>query len=265
MERAERSADAAPVLGIVGADDGTVARLEDVVRDHDASGAPFDAEAADRRGVAAGRAESVLEAGPAFAVAVGEGALLALVRAGVSIPVLPVDCGPGVESVDRAGDAVRIVLAEGADLRSHTTLSVDVDGRADERALFDATLVTEEPARISEYGVRSDDREIARFRADGVAVATAAGSAGYANAAGGPILSPAVDAVAVVPVAPFVTETDRWILPEDVALSVERDEGDVILVVDDRPVETISTDDTVSIAADGSIDVLVTSPGESDA
>ncbi|WP_018128673.1 hypothetical protein [Haladaptatus paucihalophilus] len=42
---------------------------------------------------------TVLDANPTVVVAVGEQAVTNLVRAGVSVPVLPVDAGPGLESV----------------------------------------------------------------------------------------------------------------------------------------------------------------------
>ncbi len=111
----------------------------------------------------------------------------------------------------------------------------------------------------TDLGVRRlEPREsVAQFRADGVVAATP-GSHGYAETIDGPLLSTAVEGVVVVPIAPFVTQTCRWVLPNDgVALSVERDQPPIVLCVDDRTVERISAGERVSITADGTLSTVV--------
>ncbi|WP_126663084.1 NAD(+)/NADH kinase [Haloterrigena salifodinae] len=152
-----------------------------------------------------------------------------------------------------------------ADGNGAETNADSVDAGADavrDRALFDVTLVTDEPARISEYGVASRGDSVARFRADGVVVATAAGSDGYAGAVDAPHLSTAVDAVAVAPVAPFVTDTRRWVLPDDrLELTVERDEGPIALVADGRRVTSVGVDARIAVSVADSLETLSV-PGE---
>jgi len=201
----------------------------------------------------------------AAVVAVGERPLLEYVRADPDpeTPVLPVDAGRGVCSVPE-GDlraavaaAVDALAADAAAVRSVPLLSVAV-GEDRYRALFDLLLVTSEPARISEYAVATGDRAVADVRADGVVVATPAGTHGYAAAVDGPLVAPESGAVAVVPVAPFVTDRDRWVVPADgLRLAVTRDEGAVDLYVDDREVATVGTDREVAVARDGRLRVLV--------
>lgn len=91
-------------------------------------------------------------------------------------------------------------------------------------AAFDTTLITSEPARISEYALSVDGRPHATFRADGVVVASPLGSYGYARAAGGPQLGFGTG-LAVVPIAPFATMTDTWVLQPPVSVVVERDDS----------------------------------------
>jgi NAD+ kinase len=213
--------------------------------------------------VARGSASEVLAADPEAVVAVGESALLGLVRAEAAaedVPVLPVAAGPGYEGVP-ADDAVSAVerLLDGAfETVPRTLLDVSVGGERVGPALADAMLVTSEPARISEYAVRSDGERVARFRADGVAVSTPTGSHGYGRSAGGPVLEPETGVVGVVPVAPFAVNVDHWVLSADgpVGLSVERDEGEVSLLLDDRRACTVPSDEAVSVAADGSLDLV---------
>ena len=100
-------------------------------------------------------------------------------------------------------------------------------------AAFDVTLVTSEPARISEYTVSVGGRPHATFRADGVVVATPLGSGGYARAAGGPQLDFGTG-LAVVPIAPFATIADAWVLRPPLSIRVERDDAVDVLADTDR-------------------------------
>ncbi|WP_114578027.1 NAD(+)/NADH kinase [Saliphagus sp. LR7] len=202
-----------------------------------------------------------LERAPDVVVCPDEPSLSAVARAGVDAPVLAVGID-GVPSVtpDRLPEAVRDALPGNPRTVRRPVLRVETEG-VSKRAFFDVGLLTAEPARISEYSVSSRGETVARFRADGVVVATPQGSHGYASAAGAPVLSASLAGVAVVPVAPFVTKTKQWILPDDtLALAVERDEGAVSLQADDRTVATVGVGSPVSIGTDGNL-AVVADPG----
>ncbi|MFC7177282.1 ATP-NAD kinase [Halosegnis marinus] len=207
----------------------------------------------------AGAVADVLAAGPEAVVAGGESALLAVAAAAPDVPVLPVDAGPGVRSVARsdAPGAIAALVAGEYDTAS-LPLLVARSPLGETRALCDLMLVTGEPARISEYTVRSGTETVASFRADGVVVATPAGSHGYARRADGPVLAPELGAVVVVPVAPFATSEDSWVLPtEGLRLDVERDETPVELLADDRTAGSVVPGESVRVATEGSLDVAV--------
>lgn len=209
---------------------------------------------------ATGSAEDVLAAGPDRIVVVGEPALLDLVRAEASVPVLPVAAGRGVRSVPRAAlsDAVGALTAGDWYPVDRPVLGVRVGGDPAGRALADVTLMTSEPAHISEYAIRSGDERVAQIRADGVVVATPVGSHGYAKDAGGSLVAPGTDVVQVAPVAPFVTDADRWVLPAtDLELSVERDESDVSLLVDDETTRRVPPGVEVTVNAIDAVTVAV--------
>jgi len=179
--------------------------------------------------------EEVLDADPDLVVAVGEPSLCALVRAGVDVPVVPVDVGEGVASVP--ADRVPTVLADegggGPTTRKLPVFEVAIDGEPAGRGVFEAMLVTTEPARISEYAVWAPGWTD-RYRADGVVVATPAGSHGYARTVGGPVLDADAGGLAVVPVAAFAIRSTVRVANSDatLAIRVERDEGDISLLVD---------------------------------
>lgn len=200
-------------------------------------------------------------------VAVGEPAVLDVVRAdaAVSVPILPVDAGRGVRSVpaaEAAAGARSLVAALAGDslrTRPRPVLSVSVDGTT-HRALFDAMVVTSDPARISEYAVETPDGRVADVRADGVVVATPAGTHGYAGAADGPLLAPGVGALSVVPVAPFVTDRNRWVIDDvSATLRVTRDDAAVTVLADDRDVAEIGGGRSVELARKECLPVAVVS------
>ncbi|WP_276300827.1 ATP-NAD kinase [Halorussus lipolyticus] len=198
-------------------------------------------------------ASDLLAENPETVVAVGESALLAVVREEVRAPVLPVAVGDGFGGVpeESAVRGVERLLAGEFDTTARTLLDVSVGDERVGPALADVTLVTTEPARISEYAVQSRGERVSRFRADGVVVSTPTGSHGYGRSAGGPLLEPATGVVAVVPVAPFAVDVDHWVLSTDdpVTLTVERDEGEVSLLLDDRAERTVRPHTPVEVTA----------------
>ncbi|WP_227355024.1 ATP-NAD kinase [Haladaptatus salinisoli] len=200
---------------------------------------------------------AVLDANPSVVVAPGEAAVTGLVRAGVSVPILPVGAGPGLESVPESDVELGIedLLAEEWTTRNRPLLSASVGGNRVADALFDATLVTSEPARISEYSVRADGEFVDQFRADATVVATPAGSRGYARNAGGPVVQLGTEVVSVVPVAPFAIHVDDWVLRDPVTLAVERDEDAVVLLADDREVCPVEPHEPVEMAFDGTVEL----------
>ncbi|PSP82236.1 ATP-NAD kinase [Halobacteriales archaeon QS_1_68_17] len=231
--------EAAPdVVGVVGTDTRRVAAAVEA-----AGGTPR-----------VGDPGNVIAADPGAVIAVGERAVLDLVERSVSFPVVAVGAGPGVASVpaDATEAAAReVVTGEWADDARHLVAAV-VGGRHRARALADLMLVSAEPARISEYAVRIGGEQIAKFRADGVVLATPTGSAGYARAAGGPLVAPHQPVVSVVPVSPYATDPDQWIAPvDDVAVTVERNETEVHLLADDRTVGQVPVGTPVEVVHAG--------------
>ena len=207
--------------------------------------------------LAVGGAGEVTAAAPDWIVAEGTNSLRELVRSGVDAPVLVVetDSRPGewpsqaIPTVPRAELGVAIEAADAGEIPevAQMPIVVAVDGTEAGRALFDVTLVTDEPARICEYSIRTAHEPVGSVRADGVVVATPAGSYGYASAAGGPILEAGTGVLAVVPIAAFVTDADHWVLDADgVKLGVEREET-IAVVADGDPVDAIGHGDGVEL------------------
>jgi NAD+ kinase len=233
-----------PVVGVVGTD------VASAIETAESAGAT--AVTDEVAGLAGGELDAL--------VAVGERAVLDAARAGVSAPVLPVEAGETARWVptDALSSAVPDVLAGEFDRHDQPVIDVTVAGRQRARGLTDVTLVTSEAAKISEYLVRFEGDRVAQFRADGVIVATPAGSRGYARAAGAPVVQPESGVGPVVPIAPFATDMDHWVAAlDDVTLAVARDETVVDLYVDDRNTGAVAPDETIAVSVVDDLSVAV--------
>lgn len=210
--------------------------------------------------VTTGTAGEVLAESPGAVAAVGERAVSALVDVGVDVPVLPVDLDGGLESVsiERAPAVVEEGLATGFATREWPVIEVAIEGEAVGRGVFDAALVTAEPARISEFAVDTPGGTD-QFRADGVAVATPAGSAGYTRAIGGPVLDPGAASLVVVPIAAFTVRPTVRVASAGATLSVsvERDESDISLLVDGGDRGRIPSRRPLSVGVADAVEVVL--------
>lgn len=175
---------------------------------------------------------------------VGEEALLSIVRSGIGIPVVPVGVDTGVPGVEERALGAGLESLASGEVESIAIPTIDVSlGESASRALMDVMAVTAEPARISEFRTTTGDGTVVdTVRADGIVVSGPGGTPGYGTAADGPILDPAVEGMAVVPVGQFRTTHPRWVLSPPVEIAVVRDTVPISLVVDDREVETMPPD-----------------------
>jgi len=80
-------------------------------------------------------------------------------------------------------------------------------------ALNDVVVARGAVARVIYADVCVNNEPLTTYKADGVIVATATGSTGYALAAGGPILHPQSEELLLVPIAPHLSSTYSLVLP----------------------------------------------------
>lgn len=105
-------------------------------------------------------------------------------------------------------------------------------------------------ARIVRVSTWVDGDFLTTYAADGVIVATATGSTGYALAAGGPILPPELRNILVAPIAPHLSLDRALVLSEGatVRLQVVADH-EIVLSVDGQFDVQIQNGDTVEVMA----------------
>jgi NAD+ kinase len=104
----------------------------------------------------------------------------------------------------------------------------------DVTALNDVVLEKLSRDRQASLGIYIAGRLLASYSADAVIVSTPTGSTAYSFAAGGPVLSPHMDAVVFTPVAPHMTFNRSVVAAPDepVAIRVLPHSGDVVLSID---------------------------------
>ncbi|ELZ12676.1 hypothetical protein C479_04747 [Halovivax asiaticus JCM 14624] len=152
----------------------------------------------------------------------------------------------GVAPTETA-DAVRTLFEAGGATRRLATLSIETEATTD-LAVRDLALVTAEPGAIATFTATSRGDPITEVRADGLVVATPAGSRGFACAAGGPTLEWELDAVTVVALSPFTTDTAPWVgSPDGLELSIASDGPDAHLQCDGAVHRTIPAGSTVDV------------------
>jgi NAD+ kinase len=180
----------------------------------------------------------------------GDGTLLAAARAlnRKPVPILAVNLGGlgflTVITREELYPTLEAVLAG----NFRTERRVQIEGelvRADEvissfLALNDVVLNKGAIARILDFDVLVNGRFISTFKSDGLIVSTPTGSTAYSLAAGGPIVTPAVEAFIVTPICAHTLTNRPLVLPDSVQIEV--------VVKSQREVAYLTVDGQVGIA-----------------
>ncbi|HEX55147.1 MAG: hypothetical protein DRO94_01640 [Candidatus Altiarchaeales archaeon] len=116
-------------------------------------------------------------------------------------------------------------------------------------ALNDALIIARKPSQLLEFEIHLDGIEIARFRADGVLVATPTGSTGHSIALGGPILHKESETFSIVPMNSFLLEQGPIVVPNNskITISQIRKNTDSILVLDGMLIMELGQNQRVEI------------------
>jgi NAD+ kinase len=124
------------------------------------------------------------------------------------------------------------------------------DGR-EFRAFNDIALVRVPGSGLAAIAIRLQGNEFIRYAADAVVVATSTGSTAYSFAAGGPIMSPRVEAILVVPASAHSSFDRALVLPadEDVTLELLPTTGRLAVEVDGEVVGYLDAGDRITVTA----------------
>lgn len=178
------------------------------------------------------------------------------------VPILGVNLGRlgflAEVELDDLGPAVRAVVDGAFTVEDRPTLEVLIeppDGTGSTRrwALNEAAIEKTARQRLLHVDVSVDGTLFAKVPADALIVATATGSTAYALSAGGPIVSPRIEATLVVPVAPH-TLFDRTVVaaPDEVVrVELIPDQAPALVSLDGREPIELAPGGTVTVRGGG--------------
>ena len=117
-------------------------------------------------------------------------------------------------------------------------------------ALNDVVVHKSDGGRLIEFETWVDGHFLCAYRADGIVVATPTGSTAYALSAGGPILHPAMDAMALVPICPHTLGDRPLVVAGNSRIEVRIGDthgGGAQVTWDGQHVESLQTGDRVEV------------------
>jgi NAD+ kinase len=168
------------------------------------------------------RADAVVSLG-------GDGTMLGALRlvARRPVPVLGVNIGSlgflvevQPEEVPRALDRLERLDFT---IERHSALWLGADDEA--VAFNDLALVRVPGDGVVEATLAVGGQRMGRYRCDGLVISTSIGSTAYAYSAGGPVVSPALDAVVVAPLAPLAGISRPMVTAADEPIRLTLQEG----------------------------------------
>jgi NAD+ kinase len=190
-----------------------------------------------------------------FIVSVGgDGTILRTIhRMNDPVPILGINMGTLGFLVDvepKEAEKTLSQLIPQFDVDERSRLKVLLNGKSLPPATNEVALITASPAKMIEFEIIVDGSLMEDFRADGVIIATSTGSTAYAMSAGGPIVDPRVDAIVMVPMAPFKLSSRPWVIPGDSTIEVKLKLPlkEALVVVDGQSTTTISINDSLVIS-----------------
>ena len=201
----------------------------------------------------------------------GDGSILKAARmlAGREVPVLGINMGKlgylAEFTAQEFCEHFDKVLDGRAPVARRMMLAVRIEraGRTPESlALNDVLLTGGDRHRMTAVALSVDGEPVTTYYGDGVLVATPTGSTAYCLAAGGPLLMPGLDAIALVPVCPhslthrpIVIRTDREVVLESCGL-----QGEAACVVDGQERVPLARGDRVRVRRAEPAFLLVQNP-----
>jgi len=187
----------------------------------------------------------------------GDGTLLSAARAvrGREIPLFPVNLGGlgflTAITVDEIYPELERAFRGEHRIGTRRMLRCEVwrggESRSTYDALNDVVINKAALARMIDVVARVDEHFVCRYKADGLIVSTPTGSTAYSLSAGGPIIYPTVEALALTPICPHMLTNRPVIVPQASVIDLDNSavHGDAWLTVDGQVGEPLNKGDRV--------------------
>jgi NAD+ kinase len=205
----------------------------------------------------------------------GDGTLIAAIHdlGSRQMPIVGVNRGKigylaefTVEQLERDGD---FLFEPTPPITRRVMLSVRIDYASGEKsetlAVNDFVILAGAPFRMIEIVIGADREKVARFRGDGLIIATASGSTAHNLSAGGPILDPSANSFVLTPICPY-SLTYRPVVVDSnrrISVHVEQTNEGTTAAIDGRLRHAFQVGDRVTITRYPADLQLVRSPNRS--
>lgn len=173
----------------------------------------------------------------------GDGTILKTARfySKYNVPILGINLGRlGFLSQAKSTqieDAINRILKGAFKIENRIMLSA-LNGKLN--ALNDIVIKGEAFSRTSRLYVHINNEIVCDYLADGIIISTPTGSTAYTLSAGGPILSPKLEATVIVPICPHTMNARPIVIPADETIKVTSSQNKPLLKISADGQETIS-------------------------
>jgi len=191
----------------------------------------------------------------------GDGTLISAARliGGRDIPILGVNLGSLGFLTEITVDELYPLLTDclegnfNVSNRMMLDCSVEREGVeiASHQVLNDVVINKGALARIVDLDTRVDNHHLTTFKADGLIISTPTGSTGYSLSAGGPIVHPSMNCLAITPICPHTLTNRPIVVADDSIISItvsSRDDEDVFLTLDGQVGVELKSGDLIHVS-----------------
>jgi NAD+ kinase len=189
----------------------------------------------------------------------GDGTILRVAReiAGSRTPILGINIGGlgFLTGVPSAGLGPALKRVWNGEFRFETRVLIQVEGRGCGRlvaqtALNDIVISRGTTSRLIELDVHVDGAPLTRYRCDGLIISSPTGSTAYSLAAGGAVVFPTAEVLALTPICPHTLSNRSLILPltARIEATVISPRPATILSADGQVVSELATGDCLQIS-----------------
>ena len=181
--------------------------------------------------------EGCLAGNDACCVIGGDGTLLGVVpeAAREQVPVIGINRGRLGFLTTFSGGEVREnfseILKGKFQISSRSLLEGEVETGETVLGLNDVLVKAPEHARIVHLEVYADDELVTDYICDGLIISTPTGSTAYNLSAGGPLLQPNADVIAMTPICPHTLSNRSMIFQDDITLRIRSCHEEVNLLI----------------------------------
>lgn len=167
----------------------------------------------------------------------GDGTLLGVAReaARAQVPLIGVNRGSlgflTTFSAEEARAHFAALLGGAYRLAHRAMLECGPAGGTRDLALNDVLIKAEDNSRLGRLEVDADGELVTEYTSDGLILSTPTGSTAYNLSAGGPIIHPAAEVIAMTPICPHTLSNRSIIFRQDVKLRIVNRSPDAPLLV----------------------------------